>query len=219
MSESNPYRNKVIVITGASSGFGEGAALEFARRGASLVLAARSVDLLTNLAHRCEAAGGRAIAVPTDVSHRNEVESLAEHAVRSCGHFDVWINDAGVAAIGRFDQVPLEDHEQVIRTDLMGTIAGSYVALKHFRERGAGTLINIASAIGKIPSPLYASYAAAKFGVVGLSDAIRQELQLEKVEHIHICTVMPMAHDTSFFEHAGNYTGHKAEPIPPTYDP
>ena len=116
------------------------------------------------------------------MSDRAAVENLARQAIGRFGHFDVWINDAGVAAIGRFDQVPLEDHDQVIKTDLLGTIYGSHLALKHFRERNAGILINVASAIGKIPAPLYASYAAAKFGIVGLSDALRQELGEEKVE-------------------------------------
>ena len=118
----------------------------------------------------------------TDVSDRAAVEELARRAIGRFGHFDVWINNAGVAAIGRFDEVPLEDHDKVIRTDLLGTIYGSHVALRHFREQGAGTLINVASVIGKIPAPLYASYTAAKFGVVGLSDALRQELKEDKVE-------------------------------------
>jgi short-subunit dehydrogenase len=219
MSDASEYRGKVIVITGASSGFGRGTALELARRGASVVLAARSTELIEALARECETAGGQALAVTTDVSDRAAVERLAQQATSRFGHFDAWINNAGVAAIGRFDEVPLADHDQVIRTDLLGTTYGSYCALQHFRGRGAGTLINVASVIGKIPAPLYASYAASKFGVVGLSDALRQELKQEKVEGIRVCTVMPMAHATDFFEHAGNYTGHKAEPIPPTYDP
>jgi short-subunit dehydrogenase len=120
------------------------------------------------------------------VSSRDAVANLAARAIDRFGGFNVWINDAGVAAIGRFDEVPLEDHEQVIKTDLMGTLYGSYLAVKHFRERGGGTLINVASAIGKIPVPLYASYAAAKFGIVGLSDAIRQELGEEENESIRV---------------------------------
>jgi short-subunit dehydrogenase len=219
MPDTSEYRGKVIVITGASSGFGKGTALELARRGASVVLAARSTEIIETLARECEVAGGESLSVTTDVSERAAVEDLARQAIGRFGHIDAWINNAGVAAIGRFDEVPLEDHDKVIRTDLLGTIYGSHVSLKHFRERGAGTLINVASVIGKIPSPLYASYAAAKFGVVGLSDALRQELKEGKVEGIRVCTVMPMAHATDFFEHAGNYTGHKAEPIPPTYDP
>jgi len=219
MSDQSDYPGKVIVITGASSGFGRGTALELAARGASVVLAARSAETLGELSRECEAAGGKALAIPADVSDRSAVEGLAREAIGRFGHFDVWINNAGVAAVGRFDQVPLEDHDQVIKTDLLGTIYGSHCAMRHFRERDAGILINVASAIGKIPSPLYASYAAAKFGIVGLSDALRQELNEEKVRSVRVCTVMPMAHDTDFFEHAGNYTGHKTVPIPPTYDP
>ncbi len=138
------------------------------------------------------------------------MENLAARAFERFGNIDVWLNNAGVAAIGQFQEVPLEDHEQ---------INGSYHAMKHFRQRGRGTLINISSVIGKIPAPYYASYAAAKFGVVGLSDALRQELREDNITDIHVCTVMPMAHSTGFFEHAGNYTGRESVPIPPTYDP
>ena len=102
---------------------------------------------------------------------------------------------------------------------MLGTIYGSYMAMKHFRQRNAGTLINVASVIGKIPAPFYASYAAAKFGVVGLCDSLRQELDEEEIESIRVCTVMPMSHDTGFFEHAGNYSGHEAAELPPVYDP
>lgn len=219
MPRDDSYRARSVVITGASSGFGRGVALELARRGAYLTLAARSAETLAELARECEAAGGRAVAVPTDVSDANAVEALGRQALDAFGRFEVWINNAGVASIGRFDEVPMADHERVIRTDLIGTLAGSHVALRHFRQRGAGTLINVASVIGKIPSPLYASYAAAKFGVVGLSAALRQELRQEGAEGVRVCTVMPMAHETEFFEHAGNYTGKEAVPIPPAYDP
>jgi short-subunit dehydrogenase len=146
------------------------------------------------------------------------VEALAAAAISEYGCIDVWINDAGVAAIGRFEEVPLADHLQVVRTDLLGTIAGSYFALRHFHERKEGILINVASVIGKIPSPYYGSYTAAKFGVVGLDASLRQELDLAKLTDIHVCTVMPMAMDTPFFEDASNYTGKVAEPIPPLYD-
>ena len=219
MPKSDPYKAKIVVVTGASSGFGKGTAIELAKRGACVVLAARNSDNLEVVARLCEAAGGKALAVPTDVSDPAAVANLVKVTVERFKHFDVWINDAGVAAIGRFDTVPLEDHEQVIRTDLLGTTYGSHHAIRHFRERGKGTLINVASMIGKIPAPLYASYAAAKFGIVGLGDAIRQELVEDGADAIRVCTVMPMAHSTEFFEHAGNYTGKKAVAIPPAYDP
>jgi len=210
---------KVIVITGASSGFGKGAALDFARAGAFVVLAARREHLLDELVHHCEAAGGRAIALPTDVSDPAEVEQLARQTVNIFGRIDVWVNNAGAGAYGRFEEVPLDAHVQVIETDLLGTLYGSYVALSQFRAQGSGTLINIASVVGKVPAPYLASYTAAKHGVVGLSAALRQELRQNGIEAIRVCTVMPTSMDTPFFDHAANYTGHEAAPVPPLYDP
>jgi short-subunit dehydrogenase len=210
---------RVVVITGASSGFGKGAAREFANRGASLVLAARREELLEQLAHECGVVGQPAAIVRTDVSNAEDVERLAEKAIGDFGRIDVWVNNAGAGAIGRFDEVPLLDHVQVIETDLMGTLYGSYFAMKHFRRQNSGILINIASVIGKVPAPYYSSYAAAKHGVVGLSAALRMELREENIESIRVCTVLPTSTDTPFFEHAANFTGHKALPIPPVYDP
>jgi len=210
---------KVVVVTGASSGFGRGASVEFARRGASLVLASRNAAELGKLAEECQGLGSRAITVPTDVSLSGEVDTLAETAISEFGRIDVWVNNAGVGAIGRFEQIPLEDHLQVIGTDLLGTLYGSYFAMRQFHSQGAGILINIASVLGKVPAPYYSSYAAAKHGVVGLSAVLRQELEQLKVETIHVCTVLPTSFDTPFFEHAANYSGHKVVPIPPVYDP
>lgn len=186
---------KVVVITGASSGFGKGAALKFAGAGASVVLAARRETLLEELAHECEAAGGKALAVHTDVSKQEEVAQLAQAAVVQFGRIDVWVNNAGSGALGLFEEVPLADHVHVIETDLLGTLYGSYAAIKQFKGQGSGTLINVASVIGKVPAPYFASYAAAKHGVVGLSGSIRQELDENKVENVHVCLVEPTSFD------------------------
>jgi len=210
---------KVIVITGASSGFGRGAALQFAQEGASLVLAARRDEVLDDLVQQCEAKGARAWAVPTDVSQQADVENLARQAISQFGRIDVWINNAGVGALGNFWDIPLADHAHVIETNLIGTIYGSYCALKQFRQQQSGILINTASGLGKFPAPYYASYTASKYGVVGLSAALRQELSEAKLDDVHVCTVMPMAMDTPWFDHASNYSGHEAQPIPPVYDP
>jgi short-subunit dehydrogenase len=216
-SPSSPSR--VVVITGASSGVGHATAVAFADTRAAVVLAARSAEVLESVADACRLAGGAAVAIPTDVSDADDVERLARMAVAEFGRIDVWINNAGVAALGRFEEIPLRDHAQVIQTDLLGTIYGSAVALQQFRAQGGGTLINIASALGEIPAPYYASYVAAKHGVVGLGAALRQELAENNESAIHVCTVLPMAMETPFFEHAANYTGHEATPIPPVYDP
>src|SRR6476620_248917 len=119
MSAEPTYQGRVVVITGASSGFGRGTALELARRGAHVVLAARSADTLSQIARDCQELGGQALAVETDVSDATAVDRLLEQTLLKFKHCDVWINNAGVAAIGRFDEVPLADHEQVLKTDLL----------------------------------------------------------------------------------------------------
>lgn len=216
---SQPSTPRVVVITGASSGVGHATAVTFAETRAAVVLAARSAEVLESVADACRLAGGAALAIPTDVSDADDVERLARMAVAEFGRIDVWINNAGVAALGRFEEIPLRDHAQVIQTDLLGTIYGSSVALQQFRAQGGGTLINVASALGAIPAPYYASYVAAKHGVVGLGAALRQELAENDESANHVCTVLPMAMETPFFEHAANYTGREAVPIPPVYDP
>jgi short-subunit dehydrogenase len=215
MDMDTSLQGKTIVITGASSGFGRGATLKFAENGVNLVLAARREQLLDELVSLCTAAGSQAIAVPTDVSKVEDMENLAKIALEKFGSIDIWINNAGGGAVGVFTDIPIAEHVQVIQTDLIGTIYGSHLALSYFRTVGKGTLINIASMLGKIPAPYYASYCAAKHGVVGLSAALRQELDEQKMKDIHVCTVMPMAMDTPFFEHSANYSGHEVVPVPP----
>jgi short-subunit dehydrogenase len=212
-------QDKVVVVTGASSGFGKGAALEFARQGTKLALAARRVDLLEELAATCRAAGAEVLVYETDVSIREEVERLASRTIGEFGRIDVWVNNAGVGAIGTFERIPLEIHEQIVGTNLLGTLYGSYVAYRQFRSQGSGVLINIASELGFGSVPYYSSYTASKHGVIGLSDSLRQEVKQNGLDGIHICTVMPTAHDTSFFEHAANFSGHEIVPPKPLHDP
>jgi short-subunit dehydrogenase len=212
-------QNQVVVITGASSGFGKGAALQFAREGAKLVLAARRADVIEELANECKSEGGEAIPVATDVSKREDVEQLAAAALRAFGRIDVWVNNAGVGAIGAFERIPLEVHEQVIATDLLGVLYGSYCAYRQFLSQGSGVLINVASELGFGSVPYFSSYTAAKHGVTGLSDSLRQEVKQNDLDEIHICTIMPTAHDTFFFEHAANYSDHAIVPPKPLHDP
>jgi short-subunit dehydrogenase len=217
--DENTLMGKVIVITGASSGFGKGAARRFARAGASVVLAARRGRLLQELQAECEDLGGSSLAVATDVSRMSDVERLFEKTLEEFGRIDVWVNDAGVGAIGPFEKVPLKEHQQVVMTNLMGTLYGSYFAYRQFLRQGSGILINIASELGRHSVPSYTSYTAAKHGVVGLSDSLRQELEANDIRAIHICTVMPTAHDTPFFDHAANHTGREVKAPEPLHDP
>ncbi len=212
-------RNKTVVLTGASSGFGRGAAIEYARRGANLVLAARRKNLLKAVADECKRRGVKAVVVETDVSDPDQVQKLADTAISKFGKIDIWVNDAGVSTMGRYDEIPLDEHEQVIETNLLGTMYGSYEAIKHFRKQGSGTLINIGSYLSKGSAPYQAAYVASKHGVRGLSTAIRQELEADGLDRIHVCTIMPTSMDTPFFEHAGQHTGHPNRPATPVYDP
>ena len=161
-------RDRTVVITGASSGFGRGVAERFAKDGMNVVLAARREELIEELARQCEKRGGSALAVKTDVSRRDEVEELAQKVRRHFGTIDVWINNAGVGSFGRYEETPLEEHEQIIRTNLLGAMYGSWVALKEFRRQGQGILINVASMAGISGTAYAASYSASKHGMRGL---------------------------------------------------
>lgn len=211
--------NRVVVITGASSGFGRGAALRFAKAGDNVVIAARRESLLDEVAAQCRKAKVEALAVEADVSSAADVHELAEKALDKFGRIDVWVNNAGVGTVARFEEAPLQEHEQVIRTNLLGTIYGSYEALKQFRKQGTGVLINVASFAGKVAIPYMSSYAASKFGVRGLGMALRQELAQNGEDNIRVSTVMPVSFDTPFFEHAANHTGKPVQPIGSVYDP
>jgi short-subunit dehydrogenase len=210
---------KVVVVTGASSGFGRGMAIEFARNGCSVVLAARRDDVLEEVMKQCEEVGPTAMVIATDVSNRYDVEKLASDTVAAFGRIDVWVNNAGVGALGRFEDVPLEVHAKVVETDLLGTLYGSHCAYKEMIRQKRGVLINVASELGQHTVPYFTSYAAAKHGVVGMTQALRQELSLRELPDVHVCLVFPTAHDTPFFDHAANYTGHEVQAPPPLHDP
>lgn len=209
--------DRVVVITGASSGIGKATALKFAKAGANLVLAARRKNALNDLVKQCERHGGRAIAVETDVSDKRDMEKLFKKALSEFGEVHVFVNNAGVATYGRFDEIPLDEHRQVVNTNLMGTLYGSYEALHHFRERGDGVLINVASFVGRGSSPYHSSYVASKHGIRGLDMSVRQELWANNEKNIRVCTVMPVSIDTPFFQHAANHLGKPVLPIPPVY--
>ncbi|MBA4138146.1 MAG: short-chain dehydrogenase [Opitutus sp.] len=198
---------RVVVLTGASSGFGRGVALQLASRGDRLVLAARRTELLESLTRECEQRGGRAVAVTTDVADAAQVARLAEVARREFGRIDVWINNAGVGAIGRFDETPLRDHDRIIDVNVKGVIHGSHVALRQFRQQGHGVLINVSSVTGRTAFAYQASYSASKHAVRALGAAIHEELRANGERGIEICTIFPYAADTPWWPNAANYTG------------
>jgi short-subunit dehydrogenase len=206
-----------IVITGASSGIGRATALHCAERGAQLVLGARRGDVVEELAETCGRAGGKAVGLAADVTDRSALGALAQAAVQAFGGIDTWINNAGVYAVGPFEDTPSEVFDELIAVDLMGVVSGSRIALEQFRRQGHGTLINISSMIGGLAGPQVSAYATAKWGVRGFSFALREELR--DAPGIEVCVVRPAGIDTPIFRHAANFSGQKLKALTPTYPP
>lgn len=206
----------VAVITGASSGLGRATALEFSRRGISVVLAGRRKEALNKVASECKRSGVEALIIVTDVTDEVAVGNLAQAAYRRFGRLDIWVNDAMVGMYGDFERVPSDDFRRVIETSFFGYVNGARAALPYFRRQGHGLLVNVASVLGTVGIPHMSSYVAAKHAIVGFSDALRQEL---RGSGIMVCTVLPSSMDTPFYANAGNYTGHEIRAVPPVFDP
>jgi len=207
----------VVVIAGASSGIGRATAQLLARRGAHLVLASRRPDTLEVVRAECERLGAEAIAFPTDVTDAFAVRQLAEAARIRFGRIDVWINNAGIGAIGPFEEVPIEAHARTVQTNLMGGIHGAHAVLPLFKRQGHGVLVNTLSIGSWVPTPFAASYAASKAGARAFSESLRAELQ-DRPE-IHVCDVFPAVVDTPGLHHGANHSGHRIEVGGPVTSP
>ena len=208
---------KTIVITGASSGAGRAAALEFAKERQTLVLASRNEYALQEVAAECRELGADVLVVETDVTDPKAMINLANSACDWKGKIDVWINNAGVLAAGEFDKTPIEVHAQVIQTNLLGYINGAHAVMPFFKQQKYGILINNISIGGYLPVPYGVGYTASKFGLRGYAEALKGELT--DWPEIHICDLFPAFLDTPGIQHAANYTGRYLKPAPPVYDP
>lgn len=206
-SGQRKIEEKTFVILGASSGFGRGVAEQLGRYRARVVIAARRTDLLNEIADSIRKYGGTALAVTADITKPDDIKRVADAAVKAYGKIDVWINMAGVAAIGRFWDTPPADQVRVIDVNLNGFINASYTAIDIFRKQGYGILINMGSVDSEIPMAYQAAYAASKAGVRSLSLALSQELRIAGHKRIKVVTIEPWAADTPLWRHAANYSG------------
>ena len=174
---ANTLRGKVVLITGASSGFGEEAARLFAQEGCKVVLAARRLEKLQELAADIQNHGGEAIAVPVDVNQSAEIAVMVQTTLDLYQRIDILFNNAGFGALDWFEELDPHRHiETLIRVNLIGTLLVTRAVLPEMLERGSGHIINMASVAGLIASPLITTYSASKYGVRAFTDSLRREV-------------------------------------------
>lgn len=165
-------QGKVAIVTGASSGIGRGIALELAREGVVTVVAARSADKLVALAEEITALGGKAIAIPTDVTKEADVVALFARTKEEAGTPDLLVNNAGIADATPTDELTLDHWNHVIETNLTSAFLCSREAIRLMKPAGGGRIVNIGSLSAKSPRPHSMSYTASKFAIEGMTRAI-----------------------------------------------
>jgi len=212
-----PLKEQVIVITGASSGIGLATARSATKKGAKVVLSARSEESLADITREIQAAGGQAASVAADVADRNALNQVAQVAIDRFGGFDTWVNNAGVGIYGRLEETSEQDARKLFDTNFWGAVHGSLISAEHLRRRG-GAIINVGSVASDNAIPLLGMYSASKHALRGFNDALRMELDLEKAP-ISVTLIKPTSINTPFPNHARNYTDREPQVPPPVYEP
>jgi NADP-dependent 3-hydroxy acid dehydrogenase YdfG len=170
-------QNKVVVITGASSGLGEATARLLAAEGANVVLGARRGERLQSLAGELAGNGYRAIAVITDVTHFDQMKRLVEQAVQTFGRIDVMLNNAGLMPQSPIERLKIDEWDRMIDVNIKGVLYGIAAALPYMKQQKAGHIINVSSVAGHKVAANFAVYAATKYAVRALSEGLRQEVK------------------------------------------
>jgi short-subunit dehydrogenase len=188
-------KGKTIVVTGASSGIGRATAIEFARRGANLVLAARRGSLLDEVAAECRALGVAATVVPTDVTKREQCVAL----IAASGEIDVLVNNAGFAIFDPIESARPADIEEMMDTNYFGTVHCTQAVLPQMIERRRGTIVIVSSIAGLMGYANMGAYCATKFALVGFAEALRDEVIGRGVQVALVC---PGTTESDFFVRA-----------------
>ncbi len=188
---------KIAIVTGASSGIGAEIAIGLSARGYVVFLAARRAEKLAEVAELCNAAGGRAIAVQTDVADKSQVEALVARAVDEFARVDVMVNNAGYGVSGRVAEITDDQMRKVFDVNFFGLWYGCKAVAPVMIAQRSGHIFNVSSVIGKRGTPFNGAYCATKFAVCGLGDSMRIELAAHNVK---LTTVCPGMTDTPFFD-------------------
>ncbi len=191
-------KNKVVVITGASSGLGEATARHLAAEGASVVLGARRADRIHALVEELTAAGHKAKAVATDVTDRDQVKDLVQAAVDTFGRIDVMLNNAGLMPLAPLERLKVDEWDRMIDVNLKGVLYGIAAALPHMQAQKSGHIINVSSVYGHVVDPGATVYCATKHAVRALSEGLRKEV---KPYNIRTTVISPGAVSTELLEH------------------
>jgi len=190
----------VILVSGASSGIGAATAHLFASHGYRVVMAARRIERLVELAAEIRQEGGQALPVQTDISRLEEIQALVQTALENYGQIDLLFNNAGFGRLDWLEKLdPQSDVQALLQVNLLGQIWMTQAVLPHMIARRQGHIINMDSVAGLIATPTYSLYAASKFGVRGFSQALRREVG---IYGIHVSAIYPGGVDTEFSQRA-----------------
>ncbi|TMV48674.1 SDR family oxidoreductase [Paenibacillus mesophilus] len=196
------FREKICIVTGGGSGLGRALCRQLAEQGAILTVADLNKEAAYMVAREITDEGGKAVAAPVDVTIPESVESLVNQTLERYGRIDYMFNNAGVAVLGEFRDLPLAEVKKVLNVNLSGVLHGSYTAFRVMARQGFGHIVNTASGFGLAPGPTNLPYVTSKFGVVGLSETLRVEgLDLG----VKVSTVCPGYIRTSLVEHVRTY--------------
>ncbi|MBX9584977.1 MAG: SDR family oxidoreductase [Gemmataceae bacterium] len=211
-------RPEVVVVTGASAGVGRAVVREFAKHGASLGLLARGRDGLEGARREVEAAGGRALVLPTDVSDAKAVERAAQAVEAEFGPIDIWVNNAMVSVFSPVREMEAEEFRRVTEVTYLGFVHGTLAALRRMLPRDRGTIVQVGSALAYRGIPLQSAYCACKHAVQGFTESLRCELIHDKSD-VKVTMVHLPATNTPQHSWSKSRMPRKAQPVPPIYQP
>lgn len=213
------FKDKVVVITGASAGVGRATAIAFAKRGARVGLIARGREGLESARREIELAGAYTpLTIAADVADAQAVEAAADTIEKELGPIDVWVNNAMVTIFAPVHEIEPEEFKRVTEVTYLGGVYGTMAALKRMRSRDRGTIVQVSSALAYRSIPLQSAYCGAKHALAGFIDSLRSEL-IHEHSNIHVTSVQMPALNTPQFGWARNKMPHRPQPVPPIFQP